>query len=452
MASKRAHTPELIANPFIKKRNLEWSLELTGSSLDAETDSSNADEDAHEPKPDAPGEDKPPRAAAIEAGEAQVDDHLKYFSDLLCKATLSPFPEHMPHLSIPAYRQLYESNFGDPCGAHFIVHQHDHPIAGTHYDLRLQINPSSSASWAIMYGLPGDPNSVRLNRNATETRVHCLWNHLVETASGSTGSLLIWDTGTYEVLPHAAGRRNPTEDPDSQPLSSQESAEQPTQQERLHRAFQARKIRIRLNGARLPRDYVLNLRLTRDEDIAGRAKSGRKPKTRRRRGGMRTRARAPEPMTSSDSDVGSDTGTVGGVDGDDETVNAPVEADQQGLSAMEREIRELEDAEVRRTNAYTGASNTIDSVHQRKWFLSLDREACGFVKRKQGGRSVWEREKDDPPPETNDGADGRLSFPFYVRGAEVERSVVTGRRGAEVLRDEGVVGFVKRKGWQAVLN
>jgi hypothetical protein len=26
-----------------------------------------------------------------------------------------------------------------------------------------------------MYGLPGDPNSKRLNRNATETRIHCLW-------------------------------------------------------------------------------------------------------------------------------------------------------------------------------------------------------------------------------------------------------------------------------------
>jgi tRNA G46 methylase TrmB len=26
-----------------------------------------------------------------------------------------------------------------------------------------------------MYGLPGDPNSRRLNRNATETRVHNLW-------------------------------------------------------------------------------------------------------------------------------------------------------------------------------------------------------------------------------------------------------------------------------------
>ena len=47
-----------------------------------------------------------------------------------------------------------------------MIHQHDHPIAGLHYDLRLQINETSSASWAIMYALPGDPIG-RGNRNAT---------------------------------------------------------------------------------------------------------------------------------------------------------------------------------------------------------------------------------------------------------------------------------------------
>jgi hypothetical protein len=84
---------------------------------------------------------------------------------------------------VEGYRKLYEANSGTSRGAHFIIHQHDHPIAGTHYDLRLQINETSSVSWAIMYGLPGDPNSFRLNRNATETRIHCLW---VSTDSHST--------------------------------------------------------------------------------------------------------------------------------------------------------------------------------------------------------------------------------------------------------------------------
>jgi len=50
-----------------------------------------------------------------------------------------------------------------------------HPVAGVHYDLRLQISQTSSVSWACMYGLPGNPNSRRLNRNATETRVHNVW-------------------------------------------------------------------------------------------------------------------------------------------------------------------------------------------------------------------------------------------------------------------------------------
>lgn len=42
--------------------------------------------------------------------------------------------------------------------------------------------------------------------------------------------------------------------------------------------------------------------------------------------------------------------------------------------------------------------------------------------------------------------------PFYVLGREVERSVVTGRTADEVMSDEGVEGFVGRKGWRAVIE
>ncbi|KAI1103455.1 hypothetical protein F4804DRAFT_333318 [Jackrogersella minutella] len=105
------------------------------------------------------------------------------------------------------------------------------------------------------------------------------------------------------------------------------------------------------------------------------------------------------------------------------------------------------DAEVRRTNAYAGAKNSVGSVHQRRWYLSLDREACGFARRR--GRTVWELGRG---PVGEEGEKERLRFPFYVRGVEVERSVVTGRSGAEVLRDGGVKGYVGRKGWRAVLN
>ncbi|CAJ2500504.1 Uu.00g033570.m01.CDS01 [Anthostomella pinea] len=486
MSRAHGHSPEFVPNPFIKKRNLEWSIEITGSHHDA-VGTSSSDECEDEPPA---GDEKKPTSSAVEAGNAKVDDHLGYFSDLLSRTTLSPYPAGTPHLPVDGYRRLYESNAGNPKGAHFIIHQHDHPIAGTHYDLRLQVNETSSASWAIMYGLPGDPNSVRLNRNATETRIHCLWNHLIETASHNTGSLLIWDTGTYSILPSQQDSRtaNSQSAPDSD--SDADASPQLTEQEKLHRAFNARKIRLRLHGTRLPPNYVLNLRLTRGEDATGRARSANSrtgQKRRRRRVGPDPSSKGKskgkktrEPATSSDSEPpdydhpksghpsssskpgsipGQEAGNDDGAVGEDEAeiVNAPAEADQEGVSAMERE-----DEEVRRTNAYTGATNSIGSVHQRRWYLSLDREACGFVKLRREGRIVWEPGAGvgsggstaglDSVERKEGGDGGRLSFPFYVRGAEAERSVVTGRLGAEVLRDEGVVGYVGRKGWQPVLK
>ncbi len=37
-------------------------------------------------------------------------------------------------------------------------------------------------------------------------------NHLIETASASTGSLLIWDTGVYEMLPYHDATERVTDD------------------------------------------------------------------------------------------------------------------------------------------------------------------------------------------------------------------------------------------------
>ncbi|KAM5355423.1 hypothetical protein ACJ41O_002069 [Fusarium nematophilum] len=342
---------------------------------------------------------------------------------------------------------MYASNAGNTHGAHFVIHQHDHPVAGTHYDLRLQINETSSASWAIMYGPPGDPNSARLNRNATETRIHCLWNHLIETASSSTGSLLIWDTGTYSVLPRKS-KHSPSSDPSSPP-SSPTLQPASTPQALLHAAFKNRKIRIRLHGSRLPDPYVLNLRLTAKEDTAARARGLRTRRTgRRRRGG----GAVPQPQSESSDEDGAD-------DDSSEVVLASGEAgtNTDSLSAMEREIRELEDEEVRQTNAYPGATNTIGSVHQRRWYLSLDRPACGLVEKRIKGRSDWVPNNfgEDEDPEashTVDRTGDRLSYPFHVRGADHERSVLTGRRGADILKDEGVQDFAQRKGWKPVLN
>ena len=260
-------------------------------------------------------------------------------------------------------------------------------------------------------------------------------NHLIETASTSTGSLLIWDTGTYAILPSeesqsgtgTSTQTTPTSCSSSGAGQEEEEESAPTEQTNLHRAFQARKIRLRLRGARLPDPYVLNLRLPRAEDR--RAAPPAKKRSRR------TAAAVPAPASSSDSD-GAET------------------AAQQ----------EVEAEAVRATNAYPGAENSIGSVHQRRWYASLDRAACGFIRRRAGGGRggvVWEPVSAREEEESDGGGDvgkgkgkgeGRLGFPFYVRGATAERSVVTGRLGADVLADEGVEGFAGRRGWRPVLD
>ena len=113
-------------------------------------------------------------------------------------------------------------------------------------------------------------------------------------------------------------------------------------------------------------------------------------------------------------------------------------------------MAEQEDEQVRLTNAYPGATNSIGSIHQRRWYLSMDRYASGFQplprdNENRGGRREWVRrwEKGE-----------LLGFePFYVIGRDVERSVVTGRKAEEVMADEGVeAGWVGRRGWRGVVE
>ena len=120
-------------------------------------------------------------------------------------------------------------------------------------------------------------------------------------------------------------------------------------------------------------------------------------------------------------------------------------------SSIEREIEEQEDEEVRRTNAYPGARNSVGSIYQRRWYASVDRWGSGFRPLigeggNKGGRREWVRRWDD------DEEEGKLlGFePFFVMGREMERSVVTGRTADEVMADEGVSSFVRRKGWRPV--
>ena len=224
-----------------------------------------------------------PKGAAVEAREAQIKDNVAYFSAHFRSVLRAPPETSSSQISVEDFSALYRRH-QHARGHHFVIHQHDHPVAGPHYDLRLQFSGSSSISFAIPYGMPGDPNSRRFTRSAIETRVHnisvckfalehrsnvlqpgmisrsCFYgslnhperylvfrshrprpvcdqlemfqmyaefadvpscppqNHLIESASRESGSLLIWDTGHYEVLPSQRQERT-TDDECSSPES-----------------------------------------------------------------------------------------------------------------------------------------------------------------------------------------------------------------------------------------
>ena len=179
------------------------------------------------------------------------------------------------------------------------------------------------------------------------------------------------------------------------------------------------KIRLRLHGARLPLDYTVALWISRSQKQKPQ-RAINAPRRRRRR--RRAHPASPEPCVT-----------------DSENDKAKKKSSNQSAAHSDHE----EDEEIRRNNAYTGALNSIGSVHQRTWYLALDRESSGFRRKRSPNGTSWERTRD---------RDDLLGFkPFYVQGRDFERSVITGRLGAEVLADEGVEGYVPRQGWQAVL-
>lgn len=377
----------------------------------------------HSPTSDkAPGD---PSLAAVEAGEANVRDHLAYFSHHLQKASRHT-PSPLPRLTIDGFQHLYKRN-QHLQGRHFVIHQHDHPVAGTHYDLRLQFSETSTVSFAVPYGMPGNPNSIRPNRMAIETRVHNLWNNLIESASHTTGSLLVWDTGEYEVLPYRDPVKARTTDDELSDSGEDVAVPSLSESEKLFAGFQSRHLRLRLHGTRLPKAYTIGLRLPSANDRIGQPK---KPKRKRRRKEPPKNYVRPAPPPTTDSEDEVDAGTSTGVNTAIDAIDDAENEDAGGASEAEDE-----DATIRSNNAYTGASNTIGSVHQRHWFLSLDRKNSGFSKVRSGpDEGRWVGEWD----------------PFFVFGRDMERSVVTGRNADEVMADEGVEKFIGRKMWRPI--
>lgn len=321
-----------------------------------------------------------------------------------------------------------------------------------------------------MYGLPGDPNSRRLNRNATETRVHNLWNHLIETASYETGTMLLWDTGEYSVLPYYPSKTASTETDDSDSDLDDRSLIPPegleSEPQKLYRAFQARKIKLRLHGTKLPPGYTISLRLTREND---REKQPMAPSFRRRRkkvGSSSTKV-AVQVETSDSSAQSSDQESSQLKSSNDDTPVLPklkrsVSSLHRAASPPASKRAKPTDVEstnrvdipapvlsseeqTRLENAYPGATNTFQSIHQRKWYLSMDRLASGFhaVRSRETGTTTWER------GQRGDGCMTGFER-FHVLGRDSETSVLTGRKAADVAKDEGLLGYKPRGGWRGV--
>lgn len=382
---------------------------------------------AHEEADKSSDDDQRRRAttatpAAIEAGKARIRNHLHHFCSHLGPLTRDAEPLNHPLLPISEFATLYEQN-QHAHGHHYVIHQHNHPVAGLHYDLRLQFSESSTISFAIPYGLPGNPNSRRQGRLAIETRVHNLWNNLIESASHATGSLLIWDTGEYEVLPRKMAKAGPEtddEDPDQDEHGGARRRATP-ENEKLIQAFQTKYIRLRLRGHRLPDQYTITLRLQ-SVDSSPYNRSKAPPRKRRKNTASNTFTSSPSTTDSEDAIS---------ITGDQEDTSAVADASDD----------EAETSNISTTNAYPGATNSIGSVHQRNWFVLLDKTNSGLMKTKSGpDEGKWIA------------ANGKSFKPFFVQGAEVERSVVTGRTSEEVMRDEGVEGFIARKRWRPVMD
>ena len=183
-----------------------------------------------------------------------------------------------------------------------------------------------------------------------------------------------------------------------------------------------RKIRLRLHGTRLPPNYTIILRMDKTTQPATATPSTTPRKRRRRTQSKPSQMRDTTPGLSASPE--------------------PTDAQEMNTEADET------DYQIRLNNAYPGSINSIGSVHQRRWFITLDRQNSGFtdIPGSGPGKKQWIRRQEDTK------ADPVGFEPFYVRGPEAERSVVTGRLAKDVLADEEVEGFVPRRGWRPVLD
>jgi DNA polymerase Ligase (LigD) len=249
--------------------------------------------------------------------------------------------------------------------------------------------------------------------------------------------MLIWDTGEYSVLPY----RGSSIDSDAESGGNEARNATVTDSEKLRQAFRQRKIRLRLHGTRLPQGYTLAIRADKHHFPT---EQPRKPaRTRRRKAPKSTHGQKRETPSSEGSDTDQPQLGRGRIESLHRPASPPrtVEISNENVHAASEEESET----IRLANAYPGATNDINSVHQRKWYLSMDRNSSGFypVRDNRTGLRTWTRKT---------GPGGMLyGFEkFWVMGRDVERSVITGRLAKDIMEDEGVEGYVPRGLWRPV--
>ncbi|KAF8472722.1 DNA polymerase ligase-domain-containing protein [Kalaharituber pfeilii] len=346
-----------------------------------------------------------PRSKVIDPIDEPDPVHAlaKYLSSLerYC-LSFTPLGESTPRISVDAFTELFYNNLNSR-GHHYVIHQHDHPQAGLHYDLRLQFSETSTVSWAVPKGLPCNGDSKTKRRLAVETRVHPYWYNTVEGGSAWSGTTLVWDCGVYEMIekkkvdPRLRRQLTPKREGESQSAEEDEKeesnlADQRSQPEKLMEAFQRGSITITLKGTRL-RSSTFSMRLRDGE-------SWNLPPT--------PNKSSPRPETNGSPHTSS-------------SLRDPSYGSIDFEQSLESDIQTF-----RFTNAYPHSSNTINSVPQRTWFM-------------------FRRE------ESQDS--------FIVWGKEFERSVVTGRRALEIQHDleekDGVTGMKNyrgRRGWTGICD
>ncbi|KAL8876217.1 MAG: hypothetical protein Q9192_008902 [Flavoplaca navasiana] len=261
--------------------------------------------------------------------------------------------------------------------------------------------------------------------------MHGIQNHLIETASSSTGSMLIWDTGEYSILPYQADQKQHQTDQELSDSSAEENCNQPSTMpasEKLHQAFKNRKIRIRLHGTRLPPNYTLSMRLLTSNN---RHEQPKKPVRKRRRRDDDPKSphhdeRATTPKTSSDEED-------------------PVQDDRSANSIVAENTnmtnpKIIVESKNKKTNMSASQTPTPEPRIPSIRYINADGTFPWIVMHPVSCR--W-----PTAMERVDGREGEMKM-----GRDHERSVVTGRTADEVMEDEGVEGFTGRKGWRAVLE